>query len=84
MCGESAWWKHLADVQTEHQNGQEGDLKHFSCDPVVGARLAGLSISKTADLMGFFLQYYLSGLERMVRKREIYPVSSSFVAGNFL
>ncbi len=34
-----------------HQNGEEGDLSERGM--VVGARRAGLSISKTADLLGF-------------------------------
>ncbi len=33
--------------------GKKGDLSDFECGMVVGARQAGLSISKTADLLGF-------------------------------
>ncbi len=33
--------------------GKKGDLSDFECGMVVGARRAGLSISKTADLLGF-------------------------------
>ncbi len=33
--------------------GKKGDLSDFKCRMVVGARWAGLSISKTADLLGF-------------------------------
>ncbi len=33
--------------------GNKGDLSDFERGMVVGARLAGLSISKTADLLGF-------------------------------
>ncbi len=33
--------------------GKKGDLSDFECETVVGARRAGLSISKTADLLGF-------------------------------
>ncbi len=33
--------------------GKKGDLIDFECGMVVGARRAGLSISKTADLLGF-------------------------------
>ncbi len=33
--------------------GKKGDLSDFECGMVVGARWAGLSISKTADLLGF-------------------------------
>ncbi len=33
--------------------GKKGDLSDFECGMVVNARRAGLSISKTADLLGF-------------------------------
>ncbi len=33
--------------------GKKGDLSDFECEMVVGARQASLSISKTADLLGF-------------------------------
>ncbi len=33
--------------------GKKGDLSDFERRMVVGARRAGLSISKTADLLGF-------------------------------
>ncbi len=33
--------------------GKKGDLSDFECGMVVGARRAGLSISKTADILGF-------------------------------
>ncbi len=33
--------------------GKKGDLSDFEHGMVVGARLGGLSISKTADLLGF-------------------------------
>ncbi len=33
--------------------GNKGDLSDFECGMVVGTRRAGLSISKTADLLGF-------------------------------
>ncbi len=44
------WWIRLYEVQTEHQ---KGDLSDFERGMVVGVRRAGLSISKTADLLGF-------------------------------
>ncbi len=47
------WWRRLAEVQTEHQNGEERDLSDFERGMVAGARRAALSISKTADLLGF-------------------------------
>ncbi len=33
--------------------GKKGDLSDFECEMVVGARRAGLCISKTADLLVF-------------------------------
>ncbi len=33
--------------------GKKGDLCDYECGMVVGAKRAGLSISKTADLLGF-------------------------------
>ncbi len=33
--------------------GKKGDLSDIECGMFVGARWAGLSISKTADLLGF-------------------------------
>ncbi len=32
---------------------KKGDLRDFECGMVVGARRTGLSISETADLLGF-------------------------------
>ncbi len=49
------WWRWLAEVQTEHQNGEERGFKWLwtwnGCWCQTG--WAGLSISKTADLLGF-------------------------------
>ncbi len=44
------WWRWLAEVQTEHQNEEESG---FERGMVVGVRRTGLSISETADLLGF-------------------------------
>jgi len=33
--------------------GKKGDLSNFECGMVVGARRAGLSISQSAQLLGF-------------------------------
>ncbi len=49
--------------------GKKGYLSDFEHGMVVGARRAGQSISKTADLLGF-THNHLKGLQRMVRKRE--------------
>ncbi len=42
------WWRRLAEIQTEHQNWEERGFKWLWT--AVGARQAGLRISKTADL----------------------------------
>ncbi len=47
------WWRRLAEVQTEHQNGEERGFKWLWTCNGCWCRRAGLSISKTADLLGF-------------------------------
>ncbi len=47
------WWRRLAEVQTEHQNGEERGFKWLWTWNGYSARRAGLSISKTADLLEF-------------------------------
>ncbi len=39
--------------------GKKGELSDIERGMVVGARRAGLSISKTADLLGFFTHNHL-------------------------
>ncbi len=63
--------------------GKKGDLSDFERGMFVGARRAGLSISKTAESTGIFKHKHLYGLQRMVRK-EKYPVSGSCVGKNAL
>ncbi len=60
--------------------GKKGDLSDFENEMVVGARQAGLSISKTADLLGFSS---LGFTENDPKKRK-YPVSGSCVEENAL
>ncbi len=60
--------------------GEKGDLSDFERGMVVGARRAGLSISKTADLLGFSS---LGFTENDPKKRK-YPVSGSCVDENAL
>ncbi len=60
--------------------GKKGDLSDFEHGMVVDAR-PGLSISETADLLGFSLTTISYGVQRMVRK---YPVSGRCVDENAL
>jgi len=60
--------------------GKKGDLSHFECGMVVGARWAGLSISQSAQLLGQpFLGFTKNGV-----KREIHLVCGSPVGENAL
>ncbi len=51
------WWRRLGEESIREEKsirmGKKGDLSDFEHGMVVGARQAGLSISKTADLLGF-------------------------------
>jgi len=64
---------------------RKGDLSNFERGMVVGARRAGLSISQSAQLLGFprttwdFLGFTKNGV-----KREKHPVFSSPVGENAL
>ncbi len=63
--------------------GKKGDLSDFERGMFVGARRAGLSISKTADLLGFSsTSIYM--VYREWSEKEKYPVSGSCVGKNAL
>ncbi len=47
------WWRRLAEVQTEHQNGEERGFKWLWTWNGCWCRRSGLSISQSADLLGF-------------------------------
>ncbi len=47
------WWRRLAEVQTEHQNGEERGFKWLWTWNGCWFQTASLSISKTADLLVF-------------------------------
>ncbi len=50
------WWRRLAEVQTEASEWwKKGDLSDWTWNGCVGDRRTGLSISETADLLGFSL-----------------------------
>ncbi len=49
--------------------GKKGDLSDFECGTVIGARRAGLSISRTADLLGFSRTTIYSVYREWLRKR---------------
>ncbi len=63
--------------------GKKGDLSDFERGMVVGARRADLSISKTADLLGFSHTTSLGFTDNGPKKRQ-YPVSGSCVDENAL
>ncbi len=46
-------WSRLLRFKPSVRMGKKGDLSDFERGMVVGARRTGLSISKTADLLGF-------------------------------
>ncbi len=62
---------------------EKGDLSDFECGMVVGARRTGLSISNTADLLGFSHTTISRFTENGPKKRK-YPVSGSCVDENAL
>ncbi len=75
------WWRRLAEVQTEHQNGEEMGFKWTwnGC----WRQTAGLSISKLLIYWDFHTQPSLGFTENGPKKRK-YPVSGSCVNENAL
>ncbi len=71
------WWRRLAEVQTEHQNGEEMGFKWLWKWNGCCARRAGLRISKTADLLGFsrttIFRVYREGseIEKISSERQL-------------
>ncbi len=62
--------------------GKKGDLSDFERGMVVGARQADLSISKTADLLGF--SHANLGFTENCPKKIKYPVTGRCVDENAL
>ncbi len=63
---------------------KKGDLSDFEHEIVVFARRGGLSISKTADLLGFSRTTVSIGFTENGQKKRKYPVSGSCVDKNAL
>ncbi len=70
------WWKRLAEVQTEHQNGEERDLSDFERGMVVGARWAVWVFQKLLICWDFHAQPSLGFTEYGPKNRK-YSVSGS-------
>ncbi len=62
--------------------GKKGYLSDFERGMVVGVRRAGLSISKTADLLGFSHTTISIGFTENGPKKKQYPVNGSCVDEN--
>ena len=62
--------------------GKKWNLSNSECGMIIGARWAGLSMSETADLLGFSLTSISLGFTENGPKMTKYPVSSSCVDKN--
>ena len=76
------WSGGSAVFQTKCQNGEE--MCDFDRGMIVGARQGGLSISETADLLGFCCTTVSRVCREWCGKKKKHPVSSSSVGRNVL
>ncbi len=80
------WWRRLAEVQSERQNGEggkKGDLSDFEHGMVVGADGLIWVFQKLLIYWDFHAQLYLAFTENDPKKSK-YPVSGSCVDENAL
>ena len=73
------WSRGSAVFQTKCQNGKKCDLTDFDRGMIVGARQGGLSISETADLLGFTHTTVSRVCREMARKEKAAVCMSSTV-----
>ncbi len=64
------WGRRPAEVQTEHQNGEERGFKWLWTWNGCWCRTGSSEYFKNCWSTGIFTHNHLSGLQRMVRKRE--------------
>ncbi len=64
------WWRRLAEVQTEHQNGEERGFKSLWTRNGCWCQTGRSEYFKNCCSTGIFMHNHLYSLQRMVRKRE--------------
>ncbi len=64
------WWRRLAEVQTEHQNGEERGFKWLWMWNGCWCQTGWSEYFRNCWSTGIFTNKHLQGLQRMVRKRE--------------
>ncbi len=65
------WWRRLAEVQTEHQNGEERGFKWLWTWNVCWCQTGWSEYFRNCWSTGIFTHKHLEGLQRMVRKEKI-------------
>ncbi len=64
------WWRRLAEVQTQHQNGEERGFKWLWMWNGCWCQTRWAEYFKNCRSTGIFMHNHLYGLQRMVWKRE--------------